>query len=247
MDKKDLSIVTITWARDDREEAVLRTALKQLAELDLPVFVTDGGSGASFLAFLRNLPQVTLTDDPKRGVWPQTRNSLSAAYRARTPFVLYTEPDKAGFFAHALPRLLEVMGVDEQVGVVLFSRSAAGFTTVPAFQQMTETTINQCCAEVIGPPADYVYGPFLLNRTVIPHLAALDDGIGWGWRPYAFNIAKRLGYRVESVAGDFACPVDQREDTPAERIYRMRQLTQNIEGLTLSVSATLEENRQQAN
>lgn len=237
MDKKDIAIATITWARDDQEEAALQKALERLAALDMPVFITDGGSKESFLEFLGRFPNFHLGNQPKRGVWPQTKSSLGAAYGGGTPFILYTEPDKADFFAHALPRLLTEIAVDEQTGVVIFGRSGAGFATFPAFQQMTETTINACCAEVIGPPVDYVYGPFLLNRALTPHLETLEERIGWGWRPYAFAIAKRLGYRVDALAGNFSCPADQRQDTPAERIYRMRQLVQNIEGLTLSVSA----------
>jgi hypothetical protein len=73
----------------------------------------------------------------------------------------------------------------------------------------------------------------------VPPLETLPDTIGWGWRPYAFNLAMRLGYRVGAVTGDFLCPPDQRHDTPAERLYRMRQLVQNIEGLTLSTTTTL--------
>ncbi len=237
MNKKDVAISTITWARNDQEEAALRKALERLAALDMPVFITDGGSRESFLEFLGRFPNFRLGDEPKRGVWPQTKTSLGAAYESGTPFILYTEPDKADFFAHALPGLLSKIAVDEQTGVLIFGRSSEGFATFPAFQQMTETTINACCAEVIGPPVDYVYGPFLLTRALVPHLETLNEGIGWGWRPYVFNIAKRLGYRVEALAGDFACPPDQRQDTPAERIYRMRQMVQNIEGLTLSVSA----------
>jgi hypothetical protein len=239
MNTTDLSIATMTWARDDAEEALLRRSLGLLAGLGVPVFVTDGGSPAPFLDFLRGLPHTTVLSPPESGLWMQTRTSLQAAHDAGTPFVLYTEPDKADFFAQFLPRLLAEAAGDDGLGVLLFARSDRGFASFPAFQQMTETTINRCCREVIGAPADYVYGPFLLNRAVGPHLETLPETIGWGWRPYAFNVARRLGYRVESATGDFRCPAEQREDTPTERIYRMRQLVQNIEGLTLSTAATL--------
>lgn len=239
MNPTHLAIATMTWARNDAEEALLRRSLGLLAGLGMPVFVTDGGSPASFLDFLRSLPPVTVLSPPRPGLWMQTRTSLRAAHGAGTPFVLYTEPDKADFFAHFLPQLLAGAAADNRLGVRLFSRSDRGFASFPAFQQMTETTINACCREVIGVPADYVYGPFLLHRAVVPHLETLPETVGWGWRPYAFNVARRLGYRVEAATGDFLCPADQREDTPAERIYRMRQLVQNIEGLTLSTAATL--------
>ena len=234
-----LSIATMTWARDAGEEILLRRSLALLAGLGLPVFVTDGGSPASFLDFLQSFPHVTVLAPPRPGLWMQTRTSLRAAHDTGTPSILYTEPDKAGFFATALPQLLAEAAPGDPPGVLLFSRSDPGFASFPAFQQMTETTINRCCREVMGEPVDYVYGPFLLNRAVVPHLETLPETIGWGWRPYAFNVARRLGYPLRAVTGDFLCPADQRQDTPTERIYRMRQLVQNIEGLTLSTTATL--------
>jgi hypothetical protein len=65
----------------------------------------------------------------------------------------------------------------------------------------------------------------------MPFLETPDDNIGWGWRPFLFAIANRLGFEIKSFEGDFSCPPDQREDNSTERIYRMKQLTQNINGL----------------
>ncbi|HEX8528426.1 MAG TPA: hypothetical protein VF646_00320, partial [Cytophagales bacterium] len=97
MHRTDLSIATMTWARDAAEEALLRRSLALLAGLGVPVFVTDGGSPAPFLDFVRGLPHVTLLSPPRPGLWMQTRTSLRAAYDQGTPFILYTEPDKADF------------------------------------------------------------------------------------------------------------------------------------------------------
>ena len=240
MDKKDFSIATITWARDAREEELLRESLEQLATLDIPVFITDGGSGARFLNFLERFPQFKVLTAKEKGVWAQARTSMSVAYEANTRYILYTEPDKRDFFRNALSRLLSSAPTDDQVGVVLASRSAAGFATFPAFQQTTETTINHCCSEVIGKAVDYTYGPFLLNRRLVPYLNLVQEDIGWGWRPYTFGLAHRLGYQVTHLEDDFTCPEDQREDNPAERLYRMRQLSQNIQGLVLSTSVAVE-------
>ena len=240
MDKKEVVIATMTLARNDEEEAVLRTSLAQLAKLNVPVFITDGGSGESFLQFLRSFSNFTVLN-PQKGLWMQTINSLSAAYSAGSEFIFYTEPDKTGFFAHSLLQMLNEISVDSQTGIILASRSAKGFMSFPPFQQMTETTINNCCAEIIGETVDYVYGPFLLKRELVPYLRELAQHIGWGWRPYIFNIAKRLGYQVNAFTGDFLCPADQQQDNEKERIHRMRQLSQNIEGLILSTSVTLKE------
>lgn len=239
MDKSLVSIATITWARDAREEQVLRQSLEGLAALGLPVFVTDGGSGPEFITFLQQFPHFTLLTSPARGVWAQAHKSLQAAYSAGSPFICYTEPDKGDFFRGALPRFLAAAPDQNQAGLVLASRSPAGFATFPAFQRTTETTINQCCAEVVGPGVDYTYGPFLLRRNLVPYLGLVQEDIGWGWRPYIFGIASRLGYQVASWQGDFGCPSDQQADTPAERLYRMRQLSQNIQGLVLSTTVSL--------
>jgi hypothetical protein len=241
MELTDVSIATITWARDSHEEATLRKSLERLSQLNVPVYITDAGSQQSFLDFLRGIPHFHVQEPPKKGVWLQTHASLLAAYEAGTPFIFYTEPDKADFFAQALPDFLRNIQANAQLGVWLASRSAPGFTSFPTFQQMTETAINQCCVEIIGEPIDYVYGPFLLNRKLVPYLQKVEPTLGWGWRPFTFHLAKRLSYRVGATVGDFYCPLEQREDTPNERIYRMRQLTQNIEGLTLSTTVSLEE------
>lgn len=128
--------------------------------------------------------------------------------------------------------------LESNTGVVIASRSSKGFATFPSFQQMTETTINRCCTEIIGKEMDYCYGPFLLNAQLIPYLTKLDADCGWGWRPFLFAVAHRLGYNIEFHEDDFNCPPDQRDDDATEKIYRMKQLTQNIEGLVKA--ATME-------
>jgi hypothetical protein len=188
---------------------------------------------------VRNFPHFVLSDGTTRGVWPQAKNSLLHAYQMGASFIFYTEPDKLQFFEEGLGPMLDQLTANEQTGVVMASRSAAGFASFPAFQQMTETTINTCCAEILGPPVDYTYGPFLLNRKLIPYLMEMQEDTGWGWRPYAFNIAQRLRYTVAAFTADFFCPAAQREDNSKERLYRMRQLSQNLQGLVLSATAPL--------
>ena len=239
MNKKDISIATITWARDEGEEELLRESLSHLARLDIPVYITDGGSTASFLEFLQSFPHFVLLKANGSGVWAQARNSLQVASQSGVPFIFYTEPDKLDFFRNSLPTLINEVAVDENMGVIVASRSDIGFATFPAFQQMTETTINSCCAEIIGKPVDYTYGPFLLNSQLVPYLQLVQEDIGWGWRPYVFGIAKRVGYKVEAYIDDFFCPPAQQPDDTAERIYRMRQLAQNIQGIVLSTSVPI--------
>ncbi|MDB5191626.1 MAG: hypothetical protein JWQ96_1189 [Segetibacter sp.] len=238
MNKQDFAIATITWARDQGEEQLLRKSLSKLAELEIPVFVTDGGSSPGFLQFLTGFPHFNLSTTTARGVWPQAKNSLLQASQSGTNFIFYTEPDKYDFFCK-LPGIVRELLVDKQTGIVMASRSGVGFATFPDFQQMTETTINNCCKEVVGKAVDYTYGPFLLNSQLVPLLQTLPEDIGWGWRPYTFGIAKQLGLAIDALVADFMCPLDQREDSPKERIYRMRQLDQNIQGIVLSEFPTI--------
>ncbi|MDQ6812134.1 MAG: hypothetical protein M3040_00110 [Bacteroidota bacterium] len=238
MNKDQISIATITLARDEQEEQLLRTALHQLSQLNIPVYITDGGSRPGFLAFLAGFPQFIVSKKTARGVWEQAKNSLIEASET-CEYIFYTEPDKYEFFGKHLTKMIESVHPDEKIGVVLASRSACGFASFPAFQQMTETTINNCCAELIGKTTDFTYGPFLLRSTFVQYLKLVKDDIGWGWRPFVFNIANRLGFNVGAYVADFSCPPSQQQDTAAERIYRMKQLKQNIEGMVLSTAVSL--------
>lgn len=237
MKKKNIGIATISWARNEEEENLLRVSLQQLSALKLPVYITDGGSSETFLQFLHTLPFFNIYR--AKGLWPQAKNSILQARAGGAEAIFYTEPDKLDFFKDHLPSLLNDQNLDGTEGVLLAARSAKGFASFPAFQQMTESTINNCCKEVTGKEIDYCYGPFLFNSRLTSYLDSLPQTCGWGWRPFLFALAHRLGLGVDAYAGDFACPPEQREDEQGERIYRMKQLTQNIEGLLLATSIQL--------
>lgn len=238
MDVKDVAIATISWARNEGEERLLAASLRALTQLNAPVFITDAGSGHSFLEDIRQLPN-TFLEGPLQGVWPQARKSLQAAAATRAEWIFYTEPDKLDFFKEHFTSLLYQLNPPAGTGICLASRSPQGFGSFPHFQQLTEKTINRCCAELIGKEADYVYGPFLLHRSLAPFLETLPDSIGWGWRPYIFLIAHRLGYSIQVYEGDFRCPEDQQHDDRPEKVYRMKQLAQNMEGLAAAEAAVL--------
>lgn len=238
MNSSEVTIATITLARNSEEESELTDALLQLALHNIPVVIADGGSLPSFLQFLKNIPQFTVLPGISGGVWPQAKASVGAAFERGTPFIFYTEPDKKSFFQNGLLPFLNAATVETTTGIILASRSAAAFGSFPLFQQMTETTINNCCAEMLGKRLDYCYGPFLFNKKLVPYLDGVIEDIGWGWRPYLFYVAHRLGYSVDAFVNDFFCPPEQRGDDEKERLYRMKQLEQNIRGLVLSVKAT---------
>ncbi|TDH29200.1 hypothetical protein EXU57_03785 [Segetibacter sp. 3557_3] len=235
----DVAVATITWARDHEEEQLLRDALTQLAAHNIPVFICDGGSPQAFIDFLNGFENFTVVESKVRGLWGQVHTSLKAASQSGRTFIFYTEPDKEAFFRESLAGFLMDASPDAHTGIVLASRSAGAFSTFPEFQQKTETTINFCCTEVIKQELDYTYGPFLLTRELIPYFSRLPDSIGWGWRPFAFVLAHKLGFKVRSQPGEFNCPEPQRSDDASERLYRMRQLAQNIEGVLEAASFQL--------
>ena len=177
MKKSDVCIATITWARDEAEEILLKGSLQELSAYGLPIIVTDGGSTAAFLDSVRRLPNITVFSANKKGVQAQAQESLLAAGETARPFILYTEPDKKDFFKEGLDDFLEQVITAENTGIVMASRNPQSFSTFPSFQQMTETIINNCCAEIVGRRLDYTYGPFLLNRKLLPHLCLSEEDI----------------------------------------------------------------------
>ena len=228
----ELSIATISWARDDQEEMVLRRALSGLAAFGWPVSVADSGTNARFTAYLRTLPQFTVTVAPERGLVAQVQASISMAAANDAPFILYTEPDKEFFFNERLSTFLAGAPRSRDVGVVIPSRSSASFLTYPAMQQYTEGVANQLCADRIAGAGEYFYGPFLMNAALAREVERLDPRLGWGWRPAIFAAARRSGLRVVLQTGDYPCPPDQRDEDEAERLHRIRQLAQNVLGLS---------------
>lgn len=225
-----LSIATMALARTVEEERALRASLRSLAQLGPPVFVSDGGSSEHFRASMRALPNVILLHAPRSGVVPQMRASLEAASARRTPFVLYTEPDKRLFFERDLERFIADTPDNPGLGVSIAARTPASFATFPATQQQTEGTINALFGEEVGLAADFCYGPLILNRELIGRIRDVDDDLGWGWRFYVIGAAQRLGYPLHAFATDMPCPPDQRVDHVDERKHRMHQLVQNLQG-----------------
>ena len=228
----------MTFSRDAAEDKLLRESLALLAAYKMPVYITDGGSPDSFLQFLQGFPQFKVVQAQKKGLMAQVSSSLAAASASEKPFILYTEPDKK-FFFQALPTFLEQVP-PEAPGIFLASRSAVGFGSYPSFQQMTETCVNNCCTEATGHFLDYTYGPFLMHRRLAPCMAPVQEDIGWGWRPYVFVTAKRLGLQLAEYRDDYLCPPEQQSDSAAERLYRMRQLEQSVRGIVLATGAPLE-------
>jgi hypothetical protein len=238
MDVRDVSIATVTLVRSDEEERLLRAALERLARAGMSVAVSDGGSRRDFVEFLHTLESFTVVPPSNIGLVGQVSASVRAAAARQTPFVLYTEPDKRVFFDGRLADFVASAPSDASVGVVLAGRDERSFSTFPAFQQRTEGAFNAICSELVGERGDYCYGPFLMNRALVAELSGVTSDLGWGWRPFVFARARRLGHRVVHRMGDFPCPPEQRQEDESERVHRLRQLRQNVEGLIASCTSS---------
>jgi len=230
----------MTLVRGPEEDRLMRASLARLAAFSWPIAVADGGSPPEFLDFVRALPGVSIVTREAPGLVGQVRASVHDAMRADRRYVFYTEPDKMTFFADHLAAFLRRAHMDDEPsGLVLAARSGAALATFPIVQQFTETTFNRACGESLGIPGDYTYGPFLVSTSLARYVDFAGDDLGWGWRPYVFAVARRLGRGLAHVAGDYRCPPEQRLDEEGERIHRMRQLAQNINGLVQGLTSSV--------
>jgi hypothetical protein len=231
MDPSQVAVATITWARSPDEERLLRRSLRLLAAAGLPVVVADAGGSPAFTAFLGQLPAFCVTVPGPDGLVSQVQASIEGAARLGRPYLLYVEPDKERFFESALRDFIARAPDGGGAGVVLASRTDASFSTFPPMQRYAEGVINHLCGQLVERTGDYSYGPFLMSRTLAPHVASLEPRLGWGWRHSTFRAAHRAGLQVHHVAGDYECPPEQRVEDEAERAHRLRQLAQNLLGL----------------
>jgi hypothetical protein len=231
MNGDQVGVATITWARTDDEDTLLRRSLERLAAFGMPVAIGDAGTRPSFTAFLERLPGVTVSVPAARGLVPQVQASVAIASTFDNPYTFYVEPDKELFFAGPMADFLRRAPDAPDVGAVIASRSDRSLATFPPMQRYTEGVINHLCGERFGVAGDYSYGPFLIARRLLPAISALDAALGWGWRHAAFAATVRSGLRLALISGEYDCPPDQRIEDQAERAHRVRQLSENIRGL----------------
>lgn len=226
----DLTIFTVTWARDAAEEALLARALEALVAFGCPVVTADRTNTPSFRTTLTRLGiHVAAPSGP--GLVGQVHAAANAADTFGAPHVLYTEPDKETFFRTALPGFLSNLPLSDDVGVLMAARTEASLATFPPMQRYVERVVNTLCADMIGPPGDFCYGPFLMHRRLLSHVASVSPALGWGWRTSTFLAAHNAGDRVVHWVADLPCPPEQRMEDSTHRRHRLMQLAQNVSGL----------------
>ena len=154
MNKKDISIVTMTRAKPDDYE-LHRAALRELAALRLPTVITDGGSGEEFLSYLNSFPNFIVQRAARAGAFLQIKTSFDRARQFATPYVLYTEPDKQFFFQQRLAEFIERASSHSTTGIIIPARTAESFASYPESQRFTEAFTNQLCSRIVGKDGDF--------------------------------------------------------------------------------------------
>ena len=225
------AIATMTWARDKAEAAALLHSLGILSETSMPVFVADGGSPAAFRKAIGALPNVQITTQGSTLV-EQVRAAVKRAATSGADLIVYTEPDKAAFFRKRLAGFIRAAEKQPEAQIVVASRSNKAMATFPEGQQRTEKFFNDLARDYFGTSRDILYGPLILRAGALSFLDDAAPDLGWGWRPYVMARAVAAQLPVAVHKGRFVCPQAQRrEDTPADRLYRIKQLGDNLRGL----------------
>ena len=213
----------------------MRRALERLAGLGLPVAAADGGSGESFVRFLKELG-FRVAKPRKRGLVPQVKAGVAlGANSLGREFLLYTEPDKLLFFEGALLDFIHQVRSGSRFGMALAARDEAGFASFPEWQQFTESSMNRVTADWTGQPGDYCYGPLLFRAADADRVRHAPDELGWGWRFFLLGGLLREKRRVAPLPLAVGCPPEQQKDRRTDRQYRTRQLRQNLDGLLLGL------------
>jgi len=232
---KPTAIATMTAARSEHEAAVLGAAIEQLAHLNLPILSADAGSVADFTDRARGVPQLELWREGATLV-QQIKACFRRALKAGHRVVLYTEPDKKEFFEAGATTFIEQTAACRGEGVCIAARDSESFATFPPGQQSAERAFNHLAKDVLGIAPDLLYGPLILDlELAATYLDQVPDDLGWGWRTYVIAQCVLAGKSVESIVGRHSCPLEQRTETARDRIYRLTQLKQNVEGLRLAL------------
>jgi hypothetical protein len=229
------AIATMTAGRTHREAATLGASIERLACLGLPVFAADAGSIPAFTDRARQVSRLELWREGTTLV-QQIKACFGRVLKNNHRVVLYTEPDKKEFFECGVKAFLEETGSCHAEAVCIAARNPESFATFPPGQQSAELAFNSLASDVLGITPDLLYGPLILDlESVANYLNQIPADLGWGWRTYAIARSVLAGKRVASVVGPFCCPVEQRTETSRDRIYRLTQLKQNVEGLRLAL------------
>jgi len=232
---ENFTVSTITWARDKREENLVYDSLSTISDKNIHVVAVDGGSREEFLYRIKSLKNISVIISSKKGLQNQILESLKEAQRSNK-YVFYAESNKNDFFENQLDefifRAMNIISKNPNTGIVLPSRTKESFSTFPSFQQQSESVLNTILSGFLGKNVkDFAYGPRIIAGDLIPYLDRLPKDIGWGWMTYILIIAKKMGMSIHAVNLDLPCPKDERVETESDKIFRLKQLRNHIEGM----------------
>lgn len=240
---ENLTVSTITWARDRKEEKLLYDSLSALSGKNIHIIAVDGGSNEEFLDSLKKFRNISVIRSSKKGLQNQVVESLNEA-QLSSKYILYAESNKNDFFRNNFDSLLSmsmsIIDKDPNVGIILPSRTEKSFSTYPTFQQRSESFLNVILREFIDKKTgDFAYGPRIIVHDLIPYLDRLPKDVSWGWMTYLLIIAKKIGKSIYIVDLDLPCPENEREDTDTDRLLRLKQLKNHLQAIEEGLSFKL--------
>src|SRR3989344_2179698 len=153
------------------------------------------------------------------------RTAIQGAYDTNRPYLCWTEPEKVDYVKSIeLTLLLLEQGADLVVPRRLSLRS------YPAFQQLTERTMNGSFEVLTGRPLDVTFGPKSWRREVTNYFVGYEkssDGeYGITFIPLVYMLAD--GKQLRSVAVDYEHPQEQTRLEEGNPSFDRKRVTQLV-------------------
>jgi len=246
MSYEKYTISTITYGRSHEEERRIARGLRALSAKHIPTIIaSDGGSSVPFLDELQKIPNVRIVRAAQKGLFPQVTESLQKAGETDQPYIFYTESDKARFFEQGLDEFIaiatDIAERDAHFGLIIPARNQQSFSAFPPFQQDTESSVNGIIDRLTNQDEkrDYLYGPKIVAKSLIPYLEKVSDDIGWGWMSYLAIIAHRLNKTNYTVSLDLPTPAENENEDEEEKLLRLKQMRDHFNGIYLAMMTKL--------
>lgn len=239
MDKR-IAVAMPTLARTDEEAQHLLHSISILSRLGACIHLSDGGSVRGFIEDVAGITHVKVQASPEKGLVSQIADALKRASSAMPDYILYSEPDKAGFFAESVRQFVETSFASPEAALHIAGRDPDSLATFPPGQQVTEALMNSLIQHELNRPGDYFYGPMIIRRDISVFIDSVPRDLGWGWRPYLLARCVGADHQFKVWTANLPCPSMQKgENTKRDRIYRMEQLAQNVRGFALGLKDSI--------
>ena len=227
---KDLEIATMTLDKKGDAE-LMKSSLEVLSNFRYSVHVADGGSSPKFVDALKKMGHKV---EYAQGLTAQHKNSISRA-SDKSPFVLYTEPDKHDWFVNGFEESVDTyFKRDKGSGLLLVARTPEQLKTFPPHQQEWE---GKLAKEIITPKTgvngDFTYGPRFFPSELGIQVKDVKDAQGWETITFLVGRAYKMGLPINMLYTAAECPLDQRGEDNAK--YRQFQFNCNKKGFELGL------------